>query len=366
MAEDSKKKKKIGVLTSGGDCGGLNAVIRAVTHRAILGYGWDVVGIRDGVYGLMQRPLGTIDLELKNVSTAMLRQGGTILGTINYGNPFDFPMDDGTRKDRSDEVIEGYHQLGLDAMVVMGGDGSFRVLQKLAEKGGMNIIAVPKTIDNDVGVTENAIGFNTAVEVSTETLDRLQPTGASHHRIMVLEVMGRDAGHIALTAGIAGGADVVLIPEIKYSLDNIVKKVEQVRSTGRNYVLVVVAEAVKTEDGKPFEKEFPDGRKRYGGIGHYIGEEIQARVGIDTRVTVLGHVPRGAPPTAQDRLLAQSFGVHAVDLIAAGQYDRMVAWQNRTVIDVPISEGISSYNIVEPTGTAVKTARGLGICLGDA
>lgn len=360
------QKKKIGILTSGGDCGGLNAVIRAVTHRAILGYDYEVIGIRDGIYGLMQRPLSTQKLTLQDVGNTMLRQGGTILGTINYGDPFKFPMDNGEMKDRSDEVIEGYKSLGLDAMIVMGGDGSFRVLRKLAEKGGINLIAIPKTIDNDLGATETSIGYHTAVEVATEAMDRLQPTGASHHRIMVLEVMGRDAGHIALNSGIAAGADIILIPEIKYTFDHIINKIRKIREDHkRTYILVIVAEAVKTEDGKPFEKLYPDGRKRYGGIGHYIGEEIMERTKIDTRVTVLGHVPRGAPPTAQDRLLAQSFGVYAVDLIAQNKFDRMVVWKNRQIVDVAISEGVSSYNKVDADSPAVKTARGLGICLGD-
>jgi len=363
----TKKIKKIGVLTSGGDCAGLNAVIRAIVHHARLTYDWEVIGIKDGTHGLMERPINHQTLDVDDVGTNVLRMGGTFLGTINYGDPFNYPMEDGTKKDRSQEVIDGYHELGLDAMICMGGDGSFAILQKLAAKGDMNIIAIPKTIDNDVGVTETAIGYQTAVEVATEALDRLQPTAASHHRVMILEVMGRDAGHIALSTGIAGGADVILIPEIKYNLDTIVKHIQHIRERRkRNYCLVVVAEAVKTEDGSPILRVYDDGRARYGGIGHYLGDEIRTRTGgVDTRVTVLGHVLRGSPPTAADRVLASAFGVHAVDMAAEGKFDRMLAWRDRDIIDVPIAEGIKSYRAVKEDSIQVQTARGLGVCFGD-
>lgn len=358
-------EKRIGILTSGGDCAGLNAAIRAVVHRAVLTYGWQVVGIREGTHGLLDRPVRYQALDLGMVSGTMMRQGGTILGTTNKGNPFAFPMADGSTRDRSAEILGGYHELGIEALIGIGGDGSLGILRRLAQQGGINLVAIPKTIDNDLGLTEMSIGFDTAVAVATEALDRLQPTAASHARVMVLEVMGRDAGHIALSAGIAGGADVILIPEIPYRLDAIASKVRQVRAHGRNFALVVVSEAVRTADGHEVEKQYAGGERRYSGIGDYIGERIAKVTGAETRVTVLGHVQRGSMPGPRDRLVAAAFGVHAVDLIAEGKFDRMVAWSNRQVIDVPIEEAIARYQAVELDSTLVKTARGLGICLGD-
>ncbi len=357
--------KRIGILTSGGDCAGLNAVIRAVVHRAVLTYGWQVLGIKEGTQGLLQRPVQYQVLDLQQVDGNMMRMGGTILGTTNRGDPFAYPMADGTLKDRSDEIIGGYRELGLDALIGIGGDGSFAILKKLADKGGFQMVGIPKTIDNDLGLTEVSVGYDTAVGVAVEALDRLQPTAASHARVMVLEVMGRDAGHIALAAGIAGGADVVLIPEIPYSIEKIAAKIRQVRATGRNFALVVVSEAVKTADGTGVQKLLQGGQKRYGGIGDYIGEKIAEATGAETRVTVLGHVQRGSMPSPRDRLVASAFGVHAVDLIAEGKFDRMVAWSDRGVIDVPIADAIAKYACVELDGAMVKTARGLGISLGD-
>ena len=210
--------KKIGILTSGGDCGGLNAAIRSIFYRAKNKYNMDVFGIKDGTAGLMQRPVAAVQLTHKTFGGYLLRQGGTFLGSTNKGNPFKFPMADGSFKDRSQEIIDGYHELGLDGLIVIGGDGSMAILTEIAKRGDLKIVAIPKTIDNDVGATESSIGFNTAVNVATQALDNLQSTAASHHRTMILEVMGRDAGHIAINAGIAGGADIILIPELKYSV----------------------------------------------------------------------------------------------------------------------------------------------------
>jgi len=295
-----------------------------------------------------------------------MRQGGTILGTTNKGDPFAFPMADGTLRDRSDEAIEGVRMLGLDALIGIGGDGSQKILRRLAQKGGFGLVTIPKTIDNDVAETEVAIGYDTAVQVATEALDRLQPTAASHSRVMVLEVMGRDAGHIALVAGIAGGADVILVPEISWSIDCIARRIEGIRALGRNFALVVVAEAIRTEDGKAILQSGPGEAARYGGVGHYVGERIAAATGAEVRVTVLGHVQRGGQPDARDRLIASTFGVHAVDLVAARKFDRMVGWRARDVIDVPIADVIDRPQLVDPEGPVVRTARGLGICLGDA
>jgi phosphofructokinase-like protein len=358
-------KKRIGILTSGGDCAGLNAIIRAVVYAATQ-KGWEVVGIEDGTAGLLGRPLRYKVLTRAMFDTAVMRLGGTILGTTNKGNPFKFPMPDGTFKDRSQEIIDGFKELEIEGLIGIGGDGSMAILQTLAKRGGIKLICIPKTIDNDVGRTENSVGFVTASYVATEALDRLQPTAASHDRVMVLEVMGRDAGAIAISAGIAGGADVILIPEIPYSIDKVAEKIKRVRAEeGRNFALVVVSEAVKTAEGKALQVEHADGQKRYGGVGNYIGHLIAEKTGIETRVTVLGHVQRGCAPIPEDRLIASAFGVHAVELVAAGKYDRMVAWSNRQVIDVAIEEAIASQQEVDLNGALVKTARSLGICLGD-
>ncbi len=357
--------KKIGVLTSGGDCAGLNAAVRAIVYRAIEAYGWDVYGITNGTTGLINRPLQYTKLTREMCDSAMLRSGGTRLGTTNKANPFAFPTSDGA-VDRSQDFVDGYHELGLDALIGIGGDGSLDILKRLAEKGGINLIAIPKTIDNDLGLTENAIGYSTAVEVAMEALDHLQPTAASHQRVMILEVMGRDAGHIAMAAGIAGGADVILVPEISYRIDNICAKIKSLADTqGRNFSLVIVAEAVKDENGEPVVVSQKFERIRYGGIGHYIGDKIAERLGADVRVTSLGHIQRGGQPNALDRIIASAFGVHAVDLLAQGKTDRMVAWQNRRVVDVAIADAIEGYQALALDDVLVTTARGLGICLGD-
>ena len=357
-------EKRIGILTSGGDCAGLNAVIRAAVFRAAE-LGWTIIGIKEGTLGLLSRPLQYEVLKTTMFSGQVMRQGGTILGTTNKGNPFAFPMADGSTKDRSAEIVGGCRELGLDALIGIGGDGSFDILRKLFSDSGIGLVGVPKTIDNDVGHTEMSVGFDTAVVVATEALDRLQPTAASHARVMVLEVMGRDAGHIALAAGIAGGADVILIPEIPYRIESITEKIRQLRSTGRNFALVVVSEAVKTQDGSAVHKEFADGQKRFGGIGEYVSDQIANATGAETRVTVLGHVQRGSPPSWRDRMVAAAFGVHAVDLVAEGKFDRLVAWSDRQVVDVALEEAIAHYKVIEMDEPLVRTARGLGICLGD-
>jgi phosphofructokinase-like protein len=356
--------KRIGVLTSGGDCAGLNAVLRAITYRAIKKYQWDVIGVHKGTTGLIVRPLDYEVMTLDRCDSSLLRTGGTLLGSTNKDDPFHFPNAKGERSDRSRDFYEGYHQLGLDALIGIGGDGSMRILRRLAQEGGFNLVTIPKTIDNDLGHTEIAIGYTTAVEVATEALDRLQPTAASHQRIMILEVMGRDAGHIALAAGIAGGADVILIPEIPYTLASICKKLSRLETEGRNFALIIVAEAVRDENGNPVAIHEPH-RIRYGGIGYYLSERLSQLTSAECRATVLGHVQRGGQPNAQDRILASALGISAVDLIAEGKFDRMVAWANRDIIDVPIADAIGHYQAVDPNSILVHTARGLDICLGD-
>lgn len=337
--------RRIGILTSGGDCAGLNAVIRAVTLRAHNGFGWTVLGIRHGTLGLLERPVAALELDPDRLDPTLMREGGTFLGTTNKGNPFAFPMDDGTIRDRSAEMIEGMKLLGLDGVIGVGGDGSLAILRRLFAGSGIALIGIPKTIDNDVARTERAIGYATAVTVATEALDRLQPTGASHDRIMVLEVMGRDAGHIAIATAIAGGADAVLIPEIPWTLENVAAHVASIRAKGRRTALVVVAEAAAE--------------------GPALAADLARLTGAEARATVLGHVQRGAAPTVEDRLLASALGVGAVDLLAEGGSDRMVSWWNRRVIDVPLADVAGRSRIVDANGSLVKTARALGICLGD-
>ncbi|MEM6715719.1 MAG: ATP-dependent 6-phosphofructokinase [Cyanobacteria bacterium P01_C01_bin.147] len=358
--------KRIGILTSGGDCAGLNAAIRAVVHRAIDTYGWEVYGISRSTHGLLQRPPQFQPLLRVQDDYDLLIKGGTILGTTNKGNPFAFPTADGTLSDRSAEIIEGYHQLGLDALIGIGGDGSLAILRRLAQQGNINLVAIPKTIDNDLGSTERAIGFDTAVNIATEAVDRLHFTAASHSRVMVLEVMGRDAGHIAISAGIAGGADIILIPEIQYSMEQICNHITTLQERGKNYAIVIVAEAVCNENGEKIMHNLALSQCRLGGVGQYLADNISARTEAETRVTVLGHVQRGGLPSPLDRLTATVFGVAATDLIAEGRFDRMVSWQNRQVVDVPIESAIAHYQAVDLDGTLVKTARAMGICLGEA
>lgn len=357
--------KKIGILTSGGDCAGLNAVIRAATYRAIKTYGWQVYGIHHGTLGLLSNPIDCRLLTLNDVDGALIRTGGTFLGTTNKGDPFAFPMPDGSKKDRSGEIVAAIKTLGLDALIGIGGDGSHAIMRRIVQAGDIPYIAVPKTIDNDLGITEQSIGFTTAVDVATEALDRLQPTAASHNRVMIMEVMGRDAGHIALAAGIAGGADIILIPEIPYSMDHVAAQIKSVMDRGRHSGLVVVSEAVRNQDGDVLSIQDVEGQHRYGGIGHYLADRISQTTGAETRFMVLGHVQRGSQPSSTDRILASAFGVHAIDLIESNQFDRMVVWQNQRVTDVPIVDALKHYRSVARDDALVKTALGLGIYIGQ-
>ena len=345
--------KKIGILTSGGDCAGLNAVVRAVTLRAVNEYNWQVIGIKDGTLGLLKDTLDVIELFPSHFDGSLMRMGGTFLGSNNKGAP------------STDKLILGIKQLELDALIGIGGDGSMKILQNLTKKGGINFVGIPKTIDNDVKDNELSIGYDTAVDVATNALDMLQPTAASHRRAMILEVMGRDAGHIALNSGIAGGADVILIPEIPYSLNNIATHIEKIKEKGRNHALIVVAEAVTKEDGSKAFIKFVDGEVRLGGIGSYLGDEIYKLTNAETRVTVLGHVQRGAQPTHRDRLIASAFGVYAVDLIKKEKFNRIVVWQNRGVTDIDLDSIAGQSKTINKIDPLVKVAQGLGIYVGE-
>lgn len=358
---------RIGISTGGGDAPGLNAVIRAFTKTAISEFGWEVVGIRDGFDGLI-KPDYTMPLGLNDIRGITAR-GGTILGTTNRGNPFKYPVQEDGKivlKDISDQVMENYHRMGLDAMVIIGGDGTIGIGHELAKKG-MKIIGVPKTIDNDLCSTDQTFGFDTAVTTATEALDKLLTTAESHHRIMVVEVMGRDAGWIALYAGIAGAVNVVLIPEIPFDIAKVAEEVMKRSEAGKSYSIVVVAEGAKPKGGEAIYAEFDPtkGVARLGGVGNWVGAQLGERTGRETRVTVLGHIQRGGSPTPFDRILATRYGTHAAHLIKEGKFDHMVTLRDGAIKGVPISEAVAQIKCVDPQGDLVQVAKDTGIYFGD-
>lgn len=355
-----KMHQRLGILTSGGDCPGLNAVIRAVVNHATLTYGWQVVGIPYATRGLIDRtamPLSCHGLDLRGIDP-LLSMGGTILGSINKGDTLS----------RIDQVLDGYAALELDALIGVGGDGSLAILDQLAVCGNWQFIAIPKTIDNDVALTERAVGFDTAVNTITDALNRLTFTAASHDRIMVVEVMGREAGHLALHAGISGGADVILIPEIAYSIDQVCQHVAELRDRwGRRFAIVVVAEGAHRSLNSTSTSHAASEQPTCG-IGQYIANEITqcSPSSVDCRVSVLGHIQRGGIPSALDRLIATAFGKTAVDLVAQGESRKMVAWRNGQVEAVAL-EAVLDRNpcLVNPTSDLVRTANAVGIYTGS-
>ena len=323
-------------------------------------YNMDVFGIKDGTANCSKTCI-CHSTNSQTFAGYLLRQGGTFLGSTNKETLLNF-IKQGKIVDRSKEIIEGYHLMNLDGLIIIGGDGSMQILQKLAKAGRMKIVAIPKLLIMMLELPRVQSVF-IPQSTATQALDNLQSTAASHGRSMILEVMGRDAGHIALNAGIAGGADVILIPEIKYSINGIIKKFNSMKKHDIQHSLIVVAEAVKKEDGSTVLHKYMDGEQRLGGIGDYISKELMTRTDVECRVTSLGHVQRGASPTASDRILASAFGVYAVDLLNE-KFDRMVAWKNRKVVDVPIEEG-KTYKNVERKDSLVETALSLGIYIGD-
>jgi ATP-dependent phosphofructokinase / diphosphate-dependent phosphofructokinase len=366
-----KRRKRILVATGGGDCPGLNAVIRAIVRKATGHFDWEVVGSIDAFNGVLNEPMELRILDAESVSGIHAR-GGTILGTTNRGGPFQWPVlhSDGTYsyEDRSDEMIRRLQYQGIEAVVNIGGDGSQKISQQLFEKG-LNIIGVPKTIDNDLSSTDFTFGYQTALEIATDAVDKLVTTAESHKRMMVLEVMGRDAGWIALGTAIAGGAHVVLIPEIPYSVDSIISKIDERTRRGRGHVIVVVAEGARSIEGDVVATKSDEvgyQNRVLGGIGRMLVGQIKKKIpDLDARVTVLGHLQRGGSPCAFDRILASQFGVAAVDLIQEQKFGHMVAYRHPNVVALPLVEAIASYNHVDLSSSLVKTARGLGVCLGD-
>lgn len=363
MAKSSTNIKRIGVMTSGGDCPGLNAAIRAVVRTAILKYGWEVMGVLGAMEGLAARPLACKNLTLHDVGHEIMCHGGTMLGT-NSGLNDPFTGDGG--KNITKDIVEGFRLAGLDAVIGIGGESSFAHFTKLAKEHGLKFVGIPKTIDNDVAATETSIGFNTAVETVVGALDRLQTTAESHSRVMVVEVMGYEAGHIALHAGIAGGADVILIPEIEWSKEALCSNVKAAVSGEKKHAVVVVSEAIPTLTGEKFKTKTTDIKTVYkGGTGSYVANLIEGALGITTRSTVLGHVQRGGTPNYRDRIVASALGAGAVDLVAQGKFGRMVGWTAGKITDAPFEDAISHYNNVDVGGSLVKTALNLGIYLGE-
>jgi ATP-dependent phosphofructokinase / diphosphate-dependent phosphofructokinase len=358
--------KRIGILTGGGDAPGLNAVIRAAVKTAVYEYGCEVLGIRDGYDGFIDDQ-GVLSLGIEDVR-GLLPRGGTILGTANRGNPYARKLiRDGKEIiiDVSSEIVEGIERLQMDALLVLGGDGTLRIAHELFKKGAP-IIGVPKTIDNDIGGTEATFGFDTAVTTATEAIDKLHTTAEAHHRVMVLELMGRDAGFIALHAGVAGGADVILIPEIPFRFESVVAKVRQRVDRGYLFSIIAISEGAKSLEGDQVFSRAGDEVyvSRLGGIGHVVGEYVE-RKGFETRVTVLGHLQRGGTPTPFDRWLATRYGAAAVRLAAQGKFDRMVSLHAGKIMDVPLEDAIATPKRVDLRDDAVITARGLGISFGD-
>lgn len=358
---------RIAISTGGGDAPGLNAVIRAATLSAIE-RGWSVLGVKRGYSGLLGED-EVIPLTRDSVR-GIGHLGGTILRTTNRGNPFSFPVKqaDGSWKevDRSDEIIENARNLGIEALISIGGDGSLAIAQQLVDKG-MRIVGVPKTIDNDVAGTVTTFGFDTAVSTAVEAIDKLQTTAESHDRVLVLEVMGREAGFIALHAGVAGSADVVLIPELPWKLEHVCEAVMERDRRGRKFAIVVVAEGAKDETGQVslLGESMPGQAPRIGGISHQLAKAIQAATGKECRAMVLGHLQRGGMPTGYDRLLATRFGGAAAQAVADGKWGHMVALQTPHIVTVPIREAIREPRRVDPTHDVVQTARRTGISFGD-
>jgi 6-phosphofructokinase 1 len=360
------KLNRIGILTGGGDCPGLNAVIRSIAKPAMAHFHSTVIGIQDGYEGMVEgrhRELTPLDV------TGIINVGGTILGTSNKGDPFHYPMGNQPNVriiDASQQVVEHYRNMRLDVLVTIGGDGTQIIADKLAGMG-LNIIGIPKTIDNDLEATDITFGHDSARAVATEAIDRLQTTASAHHRVMVVETMGRYAGWIALGAGLAGGADIILIPEIPFSWDVLFEAVLK-RSKGAKFSIVCVAEGAKPAGGEVMVKEVDKKRTdplRLGGIGELVAKRIELETGLETRVTVLGHVQRGGSPTPFDRILATRFGAVALQSASRGEFSVMTSLQRNQVVTVPIKDAVGKQRLVPLDSQLLFAARAVETCLGD-
>lgn len=361
--------KKIGILTGGGDAPGINAVIRASVKVATRHYRLRVVGVEQGFGGLIENR--TRKLALKDVM-GILPRGGTILGTTNRDNPFHYPvrLDNGEIEfhDVSDQVRETLDKSGIEALIVIGGDGTLKIASQLWEKFSIPVVGVPKTIDNDLPATDQTFGFDTALTTATEAIDKLHTTAESHYRIMVLEVMGRYAGWIALQSGLAGGADVILIPEIPFDIDKVCDKIKERSAIGKSFSIVVVAEGARPIGGEMVVKKVVKDsfeQIRLGGISNQVGEQIEERTGIETRVTVLGHLQRGGSPTAFDRILGSRLGAAAVNLLMEGRYGEMVCLRTPHIASVPLAEAVGEIRRVPLGSDLLRMARQIGVSFGN-
>lgn len=363
----NEKIKRIGILTGGGDAPGLNAVIRAVVKTAIRQYGLNVIGFYNGFGGLIKNQAK--DLSEGDV-IGILPRGGTILGTTNRDNPFQYPIDKGGERifvDVSDRIFENISIHEIDALVVIGGDGSLWIAKELFDRG-LKLIGVPKTIDNDLYATDQTFGFDTALTTATEALDKLHTTAESHHRVMVLEVMGRNSGWIALGAGIAGGADVILIPEIPFDFKYVARKINQRSNQNKKFSIIVVAEGAKPLGGEVVvQKMIKDSFDpiRLGGIGMVVAQEIESITGKESRVTVLGHLQRGGSPTAFDRILSTRYGTSAVNCLMEGKYGHMVRLKGTIIDSVPLEDAVGGQKKVPLDIDLIRSARQVGIAFGD-
>lgn len=360
------EKMKIGVLTGGGDCPGLNAVIRAVVKTAINDYGMEVVGFLDGYEGLIENRYRKLT---SNDVSGILTLGGTILGTSNRADPFHFPVlqdDEYIYIDRSSQAVQNFERLGLDVLIAIGGDGTMAASAGMTKKG-IQIIGVPKTIDNDLYGTDQTFGFDSAVTTATEAIDKVHSTAQAHHRVMIVEVMGRYAGWLALASGVASGGDIILIPEIPYEIDVICDKIKTRNRDGRNFSIIVIGEGAKPEGGEMVVKRLiansPD-KIRLGGISNQLAAQIEGITTLETRVTILGHLLRGGTPTAFDRILASRFGSEAVHLAYQRKFGNMVALQGNAISSIPIEQVAGRLRKVEKQNPLLLTAISLGTCLG--
>ena len=363
--------RRVMVLTGGGDCPGLNAVIRAIVKRSAQEKDWEVLGCIKAFDGILNEPTELMVLDEEKVA-GIHYQGGTIIQTTNKGGPFAWPVKkhDGTYEyiDRSDEMIRKIQYLGIDAVINIGGDGSQRISQRLFEKG-LNIIGVPKTIDNDLSATDSTFGFQTAIQVSTEAVDKLVTTAASHNRVFILEVMGRDAGWIALNAAVAGGAEICLIPEIPYDLNVVLSKINARFHRGRGFAIIVAAEGARPKEGTVVghsSGEVGYEHLKLGGLGFKLEDDLKkAGCEHDIRVTVLGHLQRGGVPIAYDRVLATQYGVKAMEMVLKNEFGRMVSYNHPYITSVTLKDAITKPNLVTMDTALIKTARGVGISFGE-
>lgn len=364
----ARNKKRLGILTGGGDCPGLNAAIRAIVRTAQIEFDMEVIGFRDGFEGLVENRC--FELTLNHIS-GLLAQGGTILGTSNKSDPFNYPVLQGDKEeyvflDRSSQAVRNFEALGLIGLIAIGGDGTMTGSAKLIDKG-IPIIGVPKTIDNDLVGTEMTFGFDSALVTATEAIDKLHTTAQSHHRVMLVEVMGRYAGWLALASGLAGGGDIILMPEFPYDIEAICNQVKSRNAQGKTFSIVVVGEGARQQGGKMVYrqkvKHSPEAI-RLGGISHIVASQIEGLTNIECRVTILGHLLRGGIPTAADRILATRYGMEAVHLAERGEFGKMVALQNNKLTSVEISEIAGKMRPLTVNDSLIKTAVSLGICLG--